>query len=517
MSYSYKSIIDGGADSENIYYNATIINNQQRDNENVTYPIVSFNESRDAPIIRDASLYNFSIVRFSMNGPNKTLPLFIPLIQTNGFLYPNQSDPNRTIYYVSVPYQRTWNVTNTLGAAQQITFTVAPESVPVIYRPEITNIQIAPVPTAPALGFTKQDLSTLYYYVYTYKHFVTLVNEALRSAMELTYSNFALQWAANVNIDQAVSPFPYANFNAFLLDHDLPYMVYEEETLLFSIYGDTRAFNVAGQLNGTTDTVTGYPTGTNAPFPTVVYPPYVAPDVGLPATDPYLRVFFNSNLQGLFSNFKNTFFNAVSGSKLLFPLSGTTQVTIPTEVVTFTGTAYTYEILFQNQNYENILNHNPTFNLPTSIFPALPARNQTTYWFSQQDYNSTNSLWSPCSAIVFTSILLPIKKEFVGKPLLLGDKNIGGSSNSGSAFEPIITDFVIDQQIENAEGWRDFTLYEPTAEYRMASLTASHDEIRNIDIQVFWKYRLTGELIPLRMFNCSDVNIKMLFRKISYS
>ena len=98
MSYSYKSIIDGGADSENIYYNATIINNQQQDSLSVTYPVVSFNESRDAPIIRDASQYNFSIVRFSMNGPNKTLPLFIPLIQTNGFLYPIQNDPNRTIY-----------------------------------------------------------------------------------------------------------------------------------------------------------------------------------------------------------------------------------------------------------------------------------------------------------------------------------------------------------------------------------------------------------------------------------
>lgn len=47
-------------------------------------------------------------------------------------------------------------------------------------------------------------------------------------------------------------------------------------------------------------------------------------------------------------------------------------------------------------------------------------------------------------------------------------------------------------------------------------MTASHDEIRNIDIQVFWKYRLTGELIPLSMFNASDVNIKMLFRKLDY-
>ena len=75
---------------------------------------------------------------------------------------------------------------------------------------------------------------------------------------------------------------------------------------------------------------------------------------------------------------------------------------------------------------------------------------------------------------------------------------------------------MIDAQYEKAEGWRDFTLYEPTAEYKMVSTQASHDEIRNIDIQVYWKYRLTGELIPLTMFNCSDVTIKMLFRRIDY-
>jgi hypothetical protein len=110
---------------------------------------------------------------------------------------------------------------------------------------------------------------------------------------------------------------------------------------------------------------------------------------------------------------------------------------------------------------------------------------------------------------------MPLKKENTAKPILLNQNNTA-NTNSPSAFEPIITDFVIDQQIERAEGWRDFTLYEPSAEYRMVSMTASHEEIRNIDIQVYWKYRLTGELIPLTMFNCSDVTIKMMFRKIDY-
>jgi hypothetical protein len=152
--------------------------------------------------------------------------------------------------------------------------------------------------------------------------------------------------------------------------------------------------------------------------------------------------------------------------------------------------------------------YNPFFLIPTS--------KQNLYWISKQDFNSTNSLWSPVQSIVFTSTLLPLKKEYTSAPLQLGDTNAFQSTGSQSAFEPIISDFVIDGQTEKAEGWRDFTLYEPTAEYKMVSLTSSHDEIRNIDVQVYWKYRLSGELIPLTMFNTSDVSIKMLFRRIDY-
>ena len=41
--------------------------------------------------------------------------------------------------------------------------------------------------------------------------------------------------------------------------------------------------------------------------------------------------------------------------------------------------------------------------------------------------------------------------------------------------------------------------------------------IRNIDIQVFWKHRLTGELYPLLMYNQSSINVKMMFRKRDFN
>jgi hypothetical protein len=351
---------------------------------------------------------------------------------------------------------------------------------------------------------------------------VDLVNETILAAMNLTFTAFQNTWTNDTTI---ATPFPYADFNAFLADHDVPTVRYNEATELFEIFGDTRAFNVCSQLDGTINPVTGKPTGTNIPVPDFVAPAIPAPPlaVAVAQSEPYLRLFFNNNLFGLFCNFKNTYFNASTSQTLLFPLTGSTPITIPTTGTAVTPTLYTNEILFTNENYTNILNNNPTLQGFNAVPPPaynpyflIPPEKQHLYWVIKQDYDSIGSLWSPIASIVFTSTLLPVKNEYTATPLILGSSNIAQSSSSSAAFQPIVSDFVIDQQYEKAHGWRDFTLYEPTAEYRMVSMTASHDEIRNIDIQAFWKYRLTGELIPITLFNTSDVNIKMMFRKRDY-
>lgn len=514
---SYKSIIDGGADSDMIYYNATMTTTQNADT--LGDPLVKFNESRDAPIVRNASQYYFSIIRFSMNGANKNLPLFIPVIQTNSFVYTTQTDPNQTIYSCAIPYQREWYYTNAAGGLGKKPFTVTTESIPLIYRSETQNTAAAPVPFVNTItGLKRQDLSTRYYWVYTYKHWCNLVNETFYSAMLRTWQEFKNTWENDTDIDQTASPFPYPNFEDFLLAHEAPFIKYNEETKCFEIYGDTRAFNVYTQLGGLTNASGLQPSIPEFVPPTAPTPPTVA----VANSQPILRLFFNSNMYGLFTNFNNTYYGATAGTTIPFPLS-VAPVQIGINGFGLPPCDYTNEILFENQNYTNILNNNPTLQgLPTPPPPVynpfflIPVQKQNLYWIIKQDYNSTNSLWSPIQSIVFTSTLIPVKNEYTAKPINLGENNVTGSSNSANAFEPIICDFVVDQQTEKAEGWRDFTLYEPTAEYKLSSLQASHDEIRNIDVQVFWKYRLTGELIPLSMFNCSDVSIKMMFRKIDF-
>jgi len=519
MSYSYRSVIDGGADSDYIYYSASIVAAQQTDSLQIgDPPILRFNETRDAPIIRDASLYDFSIIRFSMNGPNKNLPLFIPLIQTNNFYAPIQQNPNLTIYTVSIPYQREWYYTNVAGGVSSKVFTITNPSTPVIYKPETVNSQSAPVPIAPATGFAKQNLSSRYYWVYTYKHWADLVNNTFIEAMYQTWFEFKRQWNDDPDINETASPFPYSSFASFVADHDIPFLKYNEESKLFEIYGDTRAFNISGQLDNI-ETRLGPQNGVQLGIPFFVPPTApTAPTAAVAKSAPYLRLFMNSNLFGLLTNFNNTFFGATKNTVLQWPLGAVPIASGSANIGPFD---YTTEILFKNQQYTNILNNNPTLqNVASSPPPSynplffIPTAKQNLYWISKQDYNSTNSLWSPCSGIVFTSTMIPVKNEYVGRVVTLGQNNVSDSTGSAAAFQPIVSDFVVDQQTEKAEGWRDFVLYEPTAEYKMSSLTASHEEIRTIDIQVFWRYRLTGELIPLTLFNCSDVTVKMMFRKI---
>ena len=98
-------------DPDYVYYNADIINNTTADQlatgEAVLDPNIVFNEQRDAPILKDISKYNFSIVRFTMNGANLDLPLFIPSIREGT----GQLNPNLTNYGLAVPYQQTFSAT----------------------------------------------------------------------------------------------------------------------------------------------------------------------------------------------------------------------------------------------------------------------------------------------------------------------------------------------------------------------------------------------------------------------
>jgi hypothetical protein len=221
------------------------------------------------------------------------------------------------------------------------------------------------------------------------------------------------------------------------------------------------------------------------------------PIIGQPSA-PVMRLFFNTNMVGLFSNYDSTYWND-PGLTNPSPYPGQT---VPD--------GYAMEVLFPNKLYRNIVDF--------TIAPIMNycATNQKKiYWLAEQDYSSVGSFWSPISSIVFTSTLLPIKAEQTGQPVVLGQGNLGVSqATSQSAFQPIITDVSVDTSANGGCSlYRQFIYYAPSAEYRLSDFTNSKQEIRNIDIQVYWKNRLNNQLYPILMPNLSSVSIKIMFRR----
>jgi hypothetical protein len=131
-----------------------------------------------------------------------------------------------------------------------------------------------------------------------------------------------------------------------------------------------------------------------------------------------------------------------------------------------------------------------------------------------EDYPSTQTgLWSPIDALCFTSSFLPLAPEQGTVPTIVGTSNLGNSGfQTGAGFTPIITDIAFQGAPENA---LTSTLYTPLAEYRISSLTSA-GPVQTVDINVFFRYRLTGQLIPVFMPNNSSITMKIMFRKKSW-
>jgi hypothetical protein len=306
-------------------------------------------------------------------------------------------------------------------------------------------------------------------------------------AYQDTYNAF---YNAYIAAGGPAGSFPYATFGAFCNAVYPPVMKYVADTSKFDIYMDSAGFG---------ERLTAF-----TPTPYGAGPPVV---VGLPE-HPVCRLFFNANMFGLFANYDNTYYNLPTGT-----LFG--SVVVPD--------GYVNEILSTNKAFQNVsdfrlspytgvapLGYNPVSLTGAAITPNMIGR---VYYIAQQDYSSTDSLWSPVSSIVFTSTLLPIKSEATGAPVVLGAGNLGFSQATvQSAFQPIITDISLDTSSGNADAYRRFIYYAPSAEYRLSDFSSSKQDIRNIDIQVFWKNRLDNQLYPINMFNLSSVSIKVMFK-----
>ena len=602
-----------------LYYNADIINNTTADlvaGAAIADPQVRFNETRDTSLIKNASEYYFSIVRFTMDGPNKDLPLFIPDIQEST----GQINPDLTTYSLAISYAQQWNV----SGGRTVTFSIRPQSRFIQYTSETQNPVLAPIPRTPSnqnlrgqfnvpagsvyqigdvvsttaaggpynifsgpffrviqpnqwsggrpynigdfvqfqgVGYTAlvnnpnpalpppsnvaqwafgvtgvappdaryweaigtdngspQDISTRYYWVYTYQHWLNIVNNTIldpttvtaavggtaavsavpgafsTSAIQDTYNEFATQWAA-AGLVAPADPFPFPTLDSFVAFVYPPRIVRNSDSGKFTIKLDSDGYGT--RLEPFTST------------------PYAAgpPGVDGQNTAPQFRLFFNSNLYGLFTNFLNTYWNTVDPTTGPF---ANTPVWVssagPTSGLIATPSGYTTEIVTPNYFYQNVEDYRLSPFAGVAPLGYVPALLQKVYWLNEQEYPSDDTLWSPISSLVFTSTLLPTRSEQTGPPVILGTGNNNFSAPTAqSAFQPIITDIALSMD-GGARSYRQFIYYAPTAEYRLTDFAASKQDIRNIDIQVYWKNRLDNNLYPVSMFNLSSVSIKVMFR-----
>jgi len=561
MSFSSSvQTVGRGPEPDIIYYNASIVNNTTNDvgtsGVAVYDPPIRFNETRDTAILRDSSKYQFSIVRFNIDGGNLDLPLFIPSIQSST----GQTDVNLTVYGVGICYSGIDG--NYVSYGNNENDATTPGLNYVEYEPETLNTVLAPlprttansnfvgvwvsgdsyspgqivyvnatssyyqcllatssqdptVPVSPAvwqqvsstLG-NPQDITSRYYWVYTYEHWVNLVQTALEGANVNCYqawsdrpnppawsptsnytkddyvsfsgSNYiALQPSLNEQPDTATTFWslyvnPYATYDDWLVSNPTPILSFDPTSQLFSIQYPPSYLSLADQaILGNTQTV----------------------------TKPVMSLYFNTNLFGLYAGFPNFYYNTRSPF-----YSDFTAASLVSPRWDYEPRNTPFPDGFAN-NLDVRLIANGANIVSSTVGSKGDFVNMT------QNYTSVSTLWSPVEAIVFTSSLLPIQNEQTAPPNALGTQNVGNSSaTSASAFSPIITDIALDLGSDGA-GYRKMIYYAPTAEYRMADFQNSKTDIRTIDIQVFWRSRLDNQLYPISMFNLSSVGIKIMFRR----
>jgi hypothetical protein len=185
-----------------------------------------------------------------------------------------------------------------------------------------------------------------------------------------------------------------------------------------------------------------------------------------PGGFPRYQLFFNAPLYNLLANFTGTIVNKDAGRTFTLSIGDVTSSTYPT------GT-----------------------NVGTTT----------------QDFKSTNDVWTPIDSFCFTTTFIPLNPEGSSAPVQANDANIGQNLAVGQNFSNIVTDFCPDQS-QGSEAGISQILYEPSAEYRLSCMTAKQP-IAAVDITMWWRYRLTGQLIPLYMPSLATVSMKILFRR----
>lgn len=150
MSLSKKKVVH----DDRLYFNVVMANDGSIDN----FTTADYRRNFDESIVDNPSDYYLSVVRFSI--PTANIPIMIPEIKK----FPN-TNVNLTDYVITLTYQG---------------FTSGP--VNIIYQTTTPNAQPRPIT---ALNPNPMIDPSRYYWIFTYSHFVRLVNATFQTAFDL--------------------------------------------------------------------------------------------------------------------------------------------------------------------------------------------------------------------------------------------------------------------------------------------------------------------------------------------
>jgi len=465
LSQFSKVQIDGAkAAPDRIYYNAGIINNTLNSTKTADDPLLRFSDSRQTALVPDVSNYEVSVENFSLNGVSKYLPLFIPQIKNT------QVDVNETVYEVTVGIFQ--------GGAISDSTKYKTGKASVIWYPD----NQAPYTIIPTTSNSQQEVD--YYFCYTYSHMVQLINNALKRAWTLAGGGVS-----------GVVP-----------GTQCPFMEFDETTGLFSLNQD-----------GMTS-ITPYGTVLPQPFNSACTVVGASNSGGLYGVaggsaptnyGEYSFVGWNTCLDQLLSNFPTVYYGyptawAGAYSGLNLPeIVVDTGLPISLRVGTIPATNADSPVGLSLKTKPSQSSHQLFIPNGTFLTNAYMCR-------LTQDFKSTGGVWSPIASLVLATTQIPVRNESNANPVTFGSANVGsGVANSGS-FQKVLIETPINAV--TADLWRGWILYEPLVP-TYSSLDPSQDAVQDVDVNLFWRSRLTNSLIPVHIPNQSTMNFRLMFKK----
>jgi hypothetical protein len=411
-----------GDSADNIYFNIEMsntfllpcnpVNNiTQFVMENKRIP-AAYYENLSQKIVENPSQYYLTIARFLI--PGTAIPIFImPIIN-------NQANPNLTPYQICLTY---------LGVDY-------PQNI--IYYTEINDA--IPVPTT-AIPI-QQNLP--YYYVYSYKHMIRMINIAYATA-------YAAVVAANPGPPLGFPPEP-------------PVFIYDPVTQLISLV---------------------------VPVEYLQAPENPNPTIGIFANGNLLLNYLGGIEALSFGD------QSVNGKDFQFVIQ-----------YQYNNGYQAFEqdpTLLANISNQYYTPGQPNVAVPTGvIYPPTPGFSPHWLIFTQE--YSTIQYWNSFRNIVFLSGTLPVQAEYIpqNQISLLGG-NLQSSPQGAVAYRPILTDF--EPLLSAAGNSRSELQYFPQGPYRLLDLIGT-SPLTKVDLSVYWEdkndnlyplYIFTGQSVSVKL------------------